>query len=179
MKLTAIAALASVLFAGNAIAEGVSDNAGTIFFGFKLGPTNITHDSTGKGFYGGYTIYGPNTFMNNAHLAKTSIAAEGEFADLGRPAGNIKSKASTLGLVAAATYPINEQFSFIAKAGWARVNHQIDCGSAPCSGSTITQGLHTATALQYNMATMMALRAGYDLYPDRFRMISLSAIFKL
>jgi len=181
MNKIAIAALLSIFVAANAAAasEGVADQEGTIHAGIKLGPSDVTGSPIGFGVYGGYTLFGPNTFKNHAFFSKLSIAVEGEYVNLGNSSsGGLSYNAATLGGVAAATYPINEKFSVIVKAGMASVTGKISgCGGGWCNASSTSIGLHTAAAGHFNITPKIGLRAGYDSYPS-YRMISAGAVFK-
>lgn len=182
MNKIAVSILLTVFVAANALAAGgVADAKGTIHVGVKAGPSNLTTSPIGFGVYGGYTLFGPNTFKNNDFFSKVSFAVEGEYVDLGSVTGY---SASTMGAVAAATYPINDQFSAIAKAGVASVTHKFPsayiCGFTICTGtaSVTTTGVHGGIAGQYNLTQKIGLRAGYDFYPDGFSMMSVSGVFK-
>jgi len=180
MNRIAIAVLSSIALATPAVAAtgGVADSAGIIHLGAKLGPSNVRGKPSGFGIFGGYTIFGPNTFKENNFLSKVSIAAEGEYVDLGNTpvSATATYKASTFGVVGAATYPINAQFAVIAKAGLASITRTFNCG-VWCDSSSII-GLHGGAAGQYNLSPLMSLRAGYDFYPDGYSMMSASALYK-
>jgi len=183
MNKIVVSILLSLFVAANAwAASGGADPKGTIHVGVKAGPSNLTNSPIGFGVYGGYTLFGPNTFKNNYFFSKLSFAVEGEYVSLGSVSGY---SASTMGVVAAATYPINERFSAIAKAGVASLTHKYPnvywCGTfSLCNGtaSVTTTGVHGGIAGQFNLTPKIGLRAGYDFYPDGFSMLSASGVFK-
>jgi hypothetical protein len=183
MNKIAVSILLTLFVAANALAAGgVADKKGTIHVGVKAGPSNLTNSPIGFGVYGGYTLFGPNTFKNNNFFSKLSFAVEGEYVSLGSVSDY---SASTMGVVATATFPINEQFSAIAKAGPASVTHKYPtayfCGTFTlCTGtaSVTTTGVHGGIAGHYNITPKIGVRAGYDFYPDGFSMMSASGVFK-
>lgn len=172
MKQITVVALLSVFVATPALAEadGAADSQGTVHVGVKAGFMDYANDPTGVGVYGGYTIIGPNTFKSNAFFSKISIAIEGEHST-SIASGN--NKVSTFGFAGAATYPINKQFSAIAKAGVARSSSK----NAPASSYNNDVGLHGGIAGQYNLNHQIGLLAGYDFYP-KFEMWSIGVKFK-
>lgn len=171
MKRIAIVALLSVFVAMPAFADsdGVADSVGTVHIGVKTGFIDYANDPTGLGVYGGYTIIGPNTFKAN-FFSKLSIAIEGEHST-SIASGN--NKVSALGIAGAATYPINKQFSAIAKAGIARSSSK----NTPASSYDNDVDLHGGIAGQFNLSQNVGLMAGYDFYP-KFEMWSIGAKFK-
>ena len=180
MNKFAFATVLSILVSVNTAfaAEGNADKEGTIHVGIKAGPSDVSGSPTGFGVYGGYTLFGPNTFKNNDFLSKLSFAVEGEYVDLGSSTSwGITYSASTLGGVAAATYPVNEKFSVIVKAGMASVTSKISgCGWGWC-GSSTSIGLHTGAAAHFNITPNIGVRAGYDSYSG-YRMMSANGVFK-
>lgn len=179
MNKIAVSILLSFFVAANAVAAGgVADKKGTIHIGLKVGPSDVTGSPTGFGIYGGYTLFGPNTFKQNDFLSKLSFAVEGEYVNLGSASTlGLTYSATTMGAAAAATYPLNEQFSVIAKAGVSSVTSEVTGCGVFCNVSTTSIGLHTGAAGQYNLTPQIALRAGYDSYP-KHSMMSFSGVFK-
>ena len=180
MNKIAIAILLSIFVAANtaAASEGVADQEGTIHAGIKLGPTDVNGSPIGFGLYGGYTIFGPDTFKNHAFFSKVSIAVEGEYVSLGNSSSlGVSYNAATVGAVAAATYPINEQFSLIVKAGMASVTSKISGCGWGCNGSSTSIGAHAGAAGHFNITPKIGVRAGYDTYPNH-SMLSASGVFK-
>lgn len=181
MNKIAVVALLSAFFAAPAFAEydGVADKAGTIHAGAKLGFTNYVNSPVGYGIYGGYTILGPNTFKGN-FFSRISIAAEGEYVSLGKTSytfGNYK--ASAMGAAAAATYPINKQFSATAKAGVSRTTNNFTSATNPlASYSNSYIGLHGGIAGQFHLDQHIGFLAAYDFYPNGHDMMSVSAMYK-
>ena len=179
MNKFAVSILLTFLMAANAVAAGgVADPKGTIHVGVKAGPSDVTGSPMGIGIYGGYTLFGPNTFKQNAFLSKLSFAVEGEYVNLGSTTTwGVTYRASTMGAVAAATYPINDKFSAIAKLGVASVLSEVSgCGNW-CNVSSTSIGVHAGAAGQFNLTPQIALRAGYDNYPNH-SMLSASGVFK-
>ncbi|HEY0665433.1 MAG TPA: outer membrane beta-barrel protein [Gallionella sp.] len=171
--------LLTFFVAANAMAAGgVADKKGTIHVGVKVGPSDVTGSPVGVGVYGGYTLFGPNTFNQNEFLSKLSFAVEGEYVNLGSTTTwGVTYSAYTMGAVAAATYPLNEQFSVIAKAGVASVTSEITGCGWWCNASSTSIGAHAGAAGQFNLTPQIALRAGYDSYP-KHSMMSFSGVFK-
>ena len=168
--------LSILVFVGPVAAkEGVADSEGTIHFGMKLGPTNIEKGTSAIGWYGGYTIIGPGIFMANEFVSKLSVAIEGEYIDLGSSsaAARQSERAGTYGFAGAATFPMEEKFGAIFKAGVSSVQYKV--GSA----ATLTKiGIHLGVAGQYQWATLLSLRFGYDIYPAGYSMTSASAVYR-
>ena len=174
-----LATLLSMFAATNAIAAGgAADQEGTIYAGVKVGPSDVGGGTTGFGAYGGYTLFGPNTFKNNDFFSKLSFAVEGEYVDLGKSTTwGITYSATTLGAMAAATYPLNEKFSIIVKAGMSSVTSKISGCGWWCNTSSTSIGLHTAAAGHFNITPKIGVRAGYDSYSG-YRLMSASGVFK-
>ena len=179
MNKIAIAVLLSIFISVNAAAsEGVADQEGTIHAGIKLGPSDVTGNPIGFGVYGGYTLFGPNTFKNQAFFSKLSMAVEGEYVHLGNASSlGVSYSAATLGAVAAATYPINDQFSVIVKAGMASVTSKASGCGLLCNASSTSIGVHTGAAGHFNITPKIGVRAGYDSYPNH-SMLSVGGVFK-
>lgn len=179
MNKIVVSILLSLFVAANALAAGgVADKKGTIHIGAKVGPSDVTGSPVGVGIYGGYTLFGPNTFNQNEFLSKLSFAVEGEYVNLGSASsGGLTYSAYTMGAVAAATYPLNEQFSVIVKAGVATVTSEITGCGWFCDVSSTSIGAHAGAAGQFNLTPQIALRAGYDNYP-KHSMMSFSGVYK-
>ncbi len=181
MKRLTVIALSSAFIATPAFAEydGVADKVGTVHVGIKAGFTNYVNSPTGVGIYGGYTIVGPNTFRGD-FFSKISIAVEGEYADLGSTDYFYSDyKADAIGVSAAATYPINRQFSATAKAGVARTSDTFTSRTNPFfSYSNSYVGLHAGIAGQFHVNQQVGFFAAYDIYPNSYSMMSVGALFK-
>ena len=168
MKKVIIAALLSAFVATPAFAE--KDTG--IYAGVKVGQSDVGGNAIGYGVYGGYNIDQSVTSKiagGSQFMEKVSFAGEVEYTSLG---SNTIYKASSIGAVLAATYPINQQFSAIAKAGLARTVNDVSF----LSSTTI--GLRVGIAGQYNLNEKIGLRAGYDVFPDGFSQLSAGAVFK-
>ncbi len=179
MKKIIIAALLSVFVAAPAVA---ADAAG-IYAGVKLGPSDVAGSTLGFGVYGGYNIDPSVTskMTSSDFMSKVSFAGEAEYTSFGsNSSGAFTYKASAIGVVVAATYPINPQFSVIAKAGLARTAYDVTCsGCGPFwNYTTNTIGLRAGAAGQYNLTQQIGLRAGLDFYPDGYNMLSAGAVIK-
>lgn len=180
-KITAVALL-SAFVATPVLADydGVADKVGTVHGGVKLGFTNYVNSPMGFGVYGGYTVVGPDTFKGNAFFSRISIAAEGEYVSLGSTSytyGNYRADA--LGVAAAATYPINRQFSATAKAGISRTSNTYkDKANSLLNYSHAHIGLHGGIAGQYHLNPKLGFLAAYDFYPNGYDMMSVSALYK-
>ena len=178
MKKIAIAALLSVFVAAPAVA---ADAAG-IYAGVKLGPSDVAGSTLGFGVYGGYNIDPSVTskMTSSDFMSKVSFAGEAEYTYFGSNTNNnfggATYKASAIGVVVAATYPINPQFSVIAKAGLASTTYDVTCSG--CGLSHTTFGLRFGAAGQYNLTQQIGLRAGLDFYPDGYSMLSAGAVIK-
>lgn len=179
-KITAVALL-SAFIAAPAFAEydGVADKEGTIYAGVKAGFTNYVNSPMGIGIYGGYTILGPGTFNGN-FFSKISIAVEGEYVNLGKTSYLFGDyKADAMGVAAAATYPINRQFSATAKAGVSRTTNKYTSANNPFVNYNYSYiGLHGGIAGQFHLNDKIGFLAGYDFYPNGYDMMSISAMFK-
>ena len=174
MKRIAIAALLSVFVAAPAVA---ADAAG-VYAGIKVGPSDVTGSPLGFGLYGGYNI---DPGATSKITTKVSFSGEAEYTNLGsNTTFGVTYKASAIGFVVAATYPINQQFSVIGKAGLARTAYDVTCpGCGPFGSYTKnTIGLRAGVAGQYNLTQQIGLRAGLDFYPDSYSMISAGAVIK-
>lgn len=176
MKRIVIVALLSVFVAAPAVA---ADTAGG-YVGVKLGQSDVTGSPFGFGVYGGYNA-GP-IIKSNDFMSKVSFAGEAEYTDFGSNSysifgSGITVKAYAIGAAVAATYPINPQFSVIAKAGLARSTTTVTCAGGFCPGSNNTIGLRYGAAGQYNLTQAIGLRVGYDAYPD-YSMMSVGAVMK-
>ena len=172
-KIIIIAALLSVFVAAPAVA---ADAAG-IYAGIKIGPSDVTGSPLGFGLYGGYNI---DPGVTSKITTKVSFAGEAEYTNLGSNTTlGITYKASAIGFVVAATYPINQQFSVIGKAGLARTAYDVTCPGcgAAWNNTTNTIGLRAGAAGQYNLTQQVGLRAGLDFYPN-YSMISAGAVIK-
>lgn len=182
MKKITAAALLSALIATPAFADydGVADKVGTVHAGVKLGFTNYVNSPIGFGVYGGYTVVGPNTFKENPFFSKISIAAEGEYASLGSTSYTSGDyRADAIGVAAAATYPINRQFSATAKAGISRTSNKYTDKTNPgINYSHSYIGLHGGIAGQYHLDQHLGFLAAYDFYPNGYEMTSVSAMYK-
>lgn len=181
MKRIAAVALLSVFVTTPAFAEydGVADKVGTVHAGVKLGFTNYVNSPMGFGIYGGYTIVGPDTFRGN-FFSKISIAVEGEYVNLGKTNYAFGDyKANGLGVAAAATYPINRQFSATAKAGVSRTSNTYTDRTNPyINYSNSYIGLHGGIAGQFHLNQQIGFLAAYDFYPNGYDMMSVGAMFK-
>lgn len=182
MKKIVIAVLLSSSFA---TAPASAENNGVGYAGFKLGTSDVGGAAFGFGVYGGYIIDQSVTSSitsKSEFTKKLSFAGEAEYTSLGsNTIGGVTYKASAMGVVLAATYPINPQFSAIAKAGLARTAHEVTCpgcGAIWPNLNTSTFGLRIGAAGQYNLNQQIGLRAGYDAYPDGFSQLSAGAVFK-
>jgi len=180
MKKIIIAALLSVFVAAPAVAA----DADGIYAGIKLGPSDVVGSTLGFGVYGGYNIDPSVTskMTSSDFMSKVSFAGEAEYTSFGSNTRfGATYKASAIGAVVAATYPINPQFSVIAKAGLARTTTDVTCAGAGCAAfnyTTNTIGLRAGAAGQYNLTQQIGLRAGLDFYPDGYSMISAGAVIK-
>jgi len=162
-------------FAGSG---GVEDSEESIHFGVKLGPTNVVDNPNGYGLFYNYVIVPPNTFKQNELLSKLTIAFEAEYVDLGRSRRSYyivqvaNHKASTYGVVGMASYPINQLFSVLAKAGLASATRKFQCIVTGCGVdySITTLGWHTGIEAQYKLTPQINFSVGYDHYPNGFRM---------
>ena len=172
----------SQAFAENSGAEnsGDVDSEGTFHSGLKLSKSNVAKSSVGYGVYGGYTFYGPGSFSMK-YLDKASVAGEIEFVGL----GNFRNASKTFrgvvyGVSGVVTYPINQDFAFVTKAGIARIARKYDCGWSTCAdvSSNKSIGLHLGVAGQYKLSRLMSLRGGYDVYPEGATAISISAVYR-
>lgn len=179
MNKIVVSILLTFFMAANALAAGgVADKEGTIHIGAKVGPSDVNGSPIGFGVYGGYTIFGPDTFKNHAFFSKVSIAVEGEYVNLGNSSSlGVSYNAATLGAVAAASYPINEQFSLIVKAGMASVTSKFSGCSWGCNASSTSIGVHAGAAGHFNITPKIGVRAGFDTYPN-YSMLSASGVFK-
>ena len=180
MKKIVIAVLLSAFAATPALAEKGSG----IYVGVKVGQSDVYGSSEiGYGVYGGYNIDQSVTAKmvgNSKFMSQVSFAGEAEYTVLGSySSGPVTAKASAMGAALAATYPINPQFSAIAKAGLARTAYDITCSGcffwANTSSNTI--GLRVGIAGQYNLHEKIVLRAGYDSYPNGYSQLSAGAVF--
>jgi len=171
--------ITAVLLSAFVAAPAVAADAGGVYAGIKMGPSDVAGSTLGFGVYGGYDV-GPIITSNN-FMSKVSFAGEAEYTDFGsNTAWGVTYKASAIGFVVAATYPINPQFSAIAKAGLARTAYDVTCAgcSAAWNYTTNTIGLRAGAAGQYNLTRQIGLRAGLDFYPDGYSMISAGAVIK-
>ena len=175
MKKIVIAMLLTVLVAAPAVAA----DAGGIYAGVKLGLSDVVGSTLGFGVYGGYNI---DPSVTAKITSKVSFAGEAEYTNFGSNTYFLGSKysAAAIGGVVAVTYPINQQFSVIAKAGLARTTTDVTCaGCGPFwNHTTNTIGLRVGAAGQYNLTRQVGLRAGLDLYPDGYSMVSAGAVIK-
>lgn len=180
-KITAVVLL-SAFVAAPALADydGVADKVGTVHAGAKLGFTNYVNSPMGFGIYGGYTVVGPNTFKGNPFFSKISIAVEGEYVSLGSTSYTSGDyRADAMGVAAAATYPINRQFSATAKAGLSRTtNKYTDKTNSVFNYSHSYFGLHGGIAGQYHLNQKIGFLAAFDFYPNGYDMTSVSAMYK-
>ncbi len=178
MKRIIIAASLSVFVAVPAVA---ADAAG-IYAGVKIGPSDVAGSTLGFGVYGGYNIDpGVTSKMTSSDfMSKVRFAVEGEYTNFGSNTNFLgyNYKASAIGAVVAATYPINSQFSVIAKAGLARSSTDVSCAGCFGNYATNTIGLRAGAAGQYNLTQQVGLRAGLDFYPDGYSMVSAGAVIK-
>ena len=180
MKKIVITGLLLVFVAAPAVAA----DADGIYAGIKLGPSDVVGSTLGFGVYGGYNIDPSVTskMTSSDFMSKVSFAGEAEYTSFGSNTrfGTTTYKASAIGAVVAATYPINPQFSVIAKAGLARTAYDVTCsGCGPFWNYTKnTIGLRAGAAGQYNLTQQIGLRAGLDFYPDGYSMISAGAVIK-
>lgn len=160
-------------------------NEAGIYAGVKLGTSNVGVTAFGYGVYGGYIIDSSVTSSitsKSEFTKKLNFAGEVEYTSLGNTSlGGVTYSASAIGAVLAVTYPINQQFSAIAKAGLARSSHEVTCSGCGVywpNINTSTIGLRYGAAGQYNLTQQIGLRAGYDAYPDGFSQLSAGAVFK-
>ncbi|MDX8385059.1 MAG: hypothetical protein R8M11_00920 [Gallionella sp.] len=181
MNKISIAGVFYILMISQAFAEnsGAADSEGTLHSGLKLGKSNVASSPAGYGIYAGYTFYGPGSFSMK-YLEKISVAAELEATSLG--AFNNSStifNGTVYAISGVATYPVNEDISFISKAGIARTIREYDCGSFTCRDTSTKKsfGVHLGVAGQYKLTRLMSLRGGYDIYPDGANIISISAVY--
>ena len=181
MKKIAFVVLLSAFVAAPAFAE----NNGVGYAGVKLGTSDVGGAAFGFGVYGGYIIdpgVTSSITSKSEFTKKLSFAGEAEYTSLGsNTVGSVTYKASAIGVVLAATYPITPQFSAIAKAGLARTAHEVTC--AGCGAfwpniNTATFGVRIGAAGQYNLTQQIGLRAGYDSYPDGFSQLTAGGVFK-
>jgi OmpA-OmpF porin, OOP family len=177
MKKVFIAALLSVFIAAPAVAA----DAGGIYAGVKMGPSDVAGSTFGFGVYGGYNI-DPNVTSRiewGDFMSRVRFAGGGEYTSFGSNTSNtyggVTYRASAIGAVLAATYPINSQFSVIVKTGLARTTYDVTCSG--CGGlSRTTFGLRYGAAGQYNLTRDIGLRAGLDFYPDGYSILSAGGV---
>lgn len=181
MKKIVFAVLMSAFVATPVFAE----KDGGIYAGIKLGTSDVGGSAFGFGVYGGYIIdpgVTSSITSKSEFTKKLSFAGEAEYTNLGsNSVGGVTYKASAMGVVLAATYPINPQFSAIAKAGLARTAHEVTCPGCGAFWPNLnksTIGLRYGAAGQYNLNQQIGLRAGYDGYPDGFSQLTAGAVFK-
>lgn len=183
MNRIAIAALLSFFAAAPAFAE----NDDGIYVGVKLGSANVGGSAIGYGVYGGYIIDSSVTSSITSQSEFTKalrFAFELEYTDLGsnstwQAASTYATyKASAIGVVVAAMYPVHPQFSVIAKAGFAKTSNELSCSGCSWGWNTSTVDLRGGLAGQYNLTEQIGLQAGIDSYPDGFTQLSAGAVFK-
>lgn len=182
MKKIVFAAMLSAFAAAPAFAE----NGSGIYAGVKLGQADVGGTALGLGVFGGYVIDSliSGLTSKSEFTKKLSFAGEVEYTSLGSnstwgPSATYATyKASALGVVLAATYPINPQFSVIAKAGVASTSYEYACGGCSWGWNNSTVDLRVGVAGQYNLTEQIGLRAGIDSYPDGFNQLSAGAVFK-
>jgi hypothetical protein len=183
MKKIAVAVLLSSFAAAPAFAE----NDGGIYVGAKMGSSNVGGSAFGYGVYGGYLVDSDVTSgvtSLSEYTEKLRFAGEVEYTTLGSNstwgAGFTYAtyRASAFGIVLAATYPVNPQFSVIAKAGIARTSYELSCSGCSWGFNTSTVDMRGGVAGQYNLTEQLGLRAGIDSYPDGFTQMSAGAVFQ-
>lgn len=182
MKKIAIAVLLSAFVAAPVFAAGEGP-----YVGVKVGQSDVWGSSSGWGVYGGYNIpksATSNWFPGSKFMEKVSWSGEVEYTKLGTNTVDLGFGVSdsydvtAFGAVLTGTYPINPQFSAIAKAGLAQTSVDHTCSYFGCSAySTSTFGLRAGIAGQYNVNQKVGLRAGVDIYPDGYHQVSAGAVF--